>query len=56
MLHVDSLSRGPVEEPVDTMDSLLKDSFEVCLTYDLADQAVVLQRGDEELREVVAIL
>lgn len=45
-----------MEEPVDSMDSVLEDRFEACLTYDLADQVLVFRRGDEELRELVTIL
>ncbi|KAK8775719.1 hypothetical protein V5799_030936, partial [Amblyomma americanum] len=56
MLHVDSLSRGPVEAPQDTMNSLLEERFEVCVACDLAEQVMVLQRGDEELRELLTIL
>ncbi|KAL1439361.1 hypothetical protein MTO96_010374 [Rhipicephalus appendiculatus] len=56
MLHVDSLSRGAVEDPTDTMCSLLAERFEVCVTFTVADQVLALQRGDEELRELIAAL
>ncbi|KAL3211628.1 hypothetical protein MRX96_051994 [Rhipicephalus microplus] len=56
MLHVDSLSRGAVEDPTDTLSTLLAYLFEVCVTFTVADQVLVLQRGDEELREIITML
>ncbi|KAL3244149.1 hypothetical protein MRX96_047267 [Rhipicephalus microplus] len=56
MLHVDSLSRGAVEDPIGTFRTLLADHFEVCVTFTIADQVLVLQRGDVELREIITML
>ncbi|KAL3246909.1 hypothetical protein MRX96_057352 [Rhipicephalus microplus] len=56
MLHVDSLSRGALEDPTDTLSTLLADRFEVCVTFTVADQVLVLQRADEELREIITML
>lgn len=56
MLHVDSLSRSPVEEPSETLDNIVEARMEVLVAGTIDDQMLTVQRGDRELRELIDIL
>ena len=56
MMHVDALSRAPVDPQGDTMEQVIGDRFDVFLTMTLEDQVLTMQRNDPDLRDVIRIL
>lgn len=56
MAHVDYLSREPTGQPTDTLDEVVSARVEVCLTLNLEDQIVVIQRSDPDLAQLAQVL
>lgn len=56
MTHVDSLSRGPVEPPTDTMEDVTGERLDVFLAISVEDQVLAMQAADTDLKELVTIL
>ncbi|KAL1468136.1 hypothetical protein MTO96_025644 [Rhipicephalus appendiculatus] len=56
MAHVDYLSREPVGVPGDTLDEVFETRIDVCLTLNLEDQVLIIQRSDADLANFTRIL
>ncbi|UYV70119.1 hypothetical protein LAZ67_7001862 [Cordylochernes scorpioides] len=55
MAHVDGMSRAPVDDPRDTMEEIVENNLEVCLTITLEEQILMIQHSDPELRDLIQI-
>ncbi|KAK8784274.1 hypothetical protein V5799_009360 [Amblyomma americanum] len=56
MEHVDAMSRAAVEDPSDPWDNVIADKLHMWMTISLHDQALIIQRTDEEIRRIATIL
>ncbi|GBM09860.1 Transposon Tf2-8 polyprotein [Araneus ventricosus] len=56
MSHIDAISRAPVLNSSDTLDSLIENKLEVCLTLSVEDQVLMMQHADDTLKELILIL
>ncbi|KAK8779522.1 hypothetical protein V5799_019136, partial [Amblyomma americanum] len=56
MEHVDAMSRAAVEDPSDPWDNVIADKLDMWMTISLHDQALIIQRSDEEIRLIATIL
>ncbi|GBN39698.1 hypothetical protein AVEN_217445-1 [Araneus ventricosus] len=56
MSHIDVISRAPVLNSSDTLDSLIGKKLEVCLTLSVGDQVLMMQHADDTLKELILIL
>ncbi|KAK8772700.1 hypothetical protein V5799_024055 [Amblyomma americanum] len=56
MEHVDAMSRAAVEDPSDPWDNVIADKLDMWMTISLHDQALIIQRSDEEIRRIATIL
>ncbi|GBM05123.1 hypothetical protein AVEN_197691-1 [Araneus ventricosus] len=56
MSHIDAISRAPVLNSSDTLDSLIENKLEVYLTLSVEDQALMMQHADDTLKELILIL
>ncbi|GBM62627.1 hypothetical protein AVEN_187033-1 [Araneus ventricosus] len=56
MSHIDAISRAPILNSSDTLDSLLGNKLEVCLTLSVEDQVLMMQHADDTLKELILIL
>ncbi|GBM92534.1 Retrovirus-related Pol polyprotein from transposon 17.6 [Araneus ventricosus] len=56
MSHIDTINRAPVLNSSDTLDSLIENKLEVCLTLSVEDQVLMMQHADDTLKELILIL
>ncbi|GBN06588.1 hypothetical protein AVEN_226352-1 [Araneus ventricosus] len=56
MSNIYAISRAPVLNSSDTMDFLIENKLEVCLTLSVEDQVLMMQHADETLKELILIL
>ncbi|GBM09357.1 hypothetical protein AVEN_184068-1 [Araneus ventricosus] len=56
MSHIDSISSVPVLNSSDTLDSLIENKLEVCLTLSVEDEVLMMQHADDTLKELILIL
>ncbi|GBO16207.1 Retrovirus-related Pol polyprotein from transposon 17.6 [Araneus ventricosus] len=56
MSHIDAISRAPVLNSSDTLDSLIENKLEVCLTLSVEGQVLMMQHADDTLKELILIL
>lgn len=61
MLHVDALSRAPVEEDgvtgqAELLDKVLAERLAVCISLSQTERVLMAQTADDELREIVTVL
>ncbi|GBM61362.1 hypothetical protein AVEN_112245-1 [Araneus ventricosus] len=56
MFHIDAISKAPVLNSSDTLDSLIENKLEVCLTLSVEDQVLMMQHADDTLKELILIL
>ncbi|KAK8786755.1 hypothetical protein V5799_023470 [Amblyomma americanum] len=56
MEHVDAMSRAAVEDPSDPWDNVIANKLDMWMTISLHDQALIIQRSDEEIRLIATIL
>ncbi|GBN45578.1 Retrovirus-related Pol polyprotein from transposon 297 [Araneus ventricosus] len=56
MSHIAAISRAPVLNSSDTLDSLIENKLEVCLTLSVEDQVLMMQHADDTLKELILIL
>lgn len=56
MVHVDALSRAPIEEASDTEDGIYEKRLRVLLTFPESVQITMMQRKDDKLRGIIEIL
>ncbi|KAF4525385.1 hypothetical protein B566_EDAN013236 [Ephemera danica] len=56
MAHVDALSRAPVEGATETIDNLVSEKLNVCLTLTWEEQVLTMQRSDPEMKTLIQIL
>ncbi|KAL1446746.1 hypothetical protein MTO96_028752 [Rhipicephalus appendiculatus] len=56
MAHVDYLNREPVGVPGDTLDDVVETRIQVCLTLNLEDEVLIIQRSDADLANLTRIL
>ncbi|GBN32766.1 Transposon Tf2-8 polyprotein [Araneus ventricosus] len=55
MSHIDAISRAPVLNSSDTLDSLIENKLVVCLTLSVEDQVLMMQHADDTLNELILI-
>ena len=57
MLHVDALSRAPVEDSDSgTIDEIVENRCDVFMTLSQEDQVLMMQQGDDDLRQIISIM
>ncbi|GBN28773.1 hypothetical protein AVEN_246082-1 [Araneus ventricosus] len=56
MSHIDAISRAPVLNSSNALDSLIENKLEVCLTLSVEDQVLMIQYADGTLNELILIL